>query len=254
MDSPEILLKKLGLSDSEALVYVAMLEGHLKVKDIMQITGMKRPSVYYAISQLMRRGLIGRIQVGEYNQWKVSPLSRLEEMLNEKQEDLDTLSNDLTAFIDSSGNKVSESENAKVTYYEGKRSIQAMVFNSLYCKDKQILSIAPSDNFFFQAGKEFATKYVSERKRRGIRTRNLWEELLEPKILQETYKNMSEIRILPKEMRGKFTTTVFIYDHIVMYIAPFKSNYAVTFESAEHRKMLTAMFETIWTASKPAFK
>lgn len=254
MNSHQQLLLEFGLSPSEVAVYLAMVEGTTKVKDIVQTTGIKRPTVYYAISQLEKQGLIGRIQMGEYNQWKVGSFDCLERILENEQRNLKKLSSQLDAFIASAHENSKKHPAAKVTYYEGKKAIQSIVTNSLYCKNKEILSIAPTNNFFFQVGGQFATKYVSERKLRNIRTRNLWEELLEPKILQNTYKGMSEIRIVPKNMKSKFHTTTFIYDDKVMYIAPVESNYAVIFESVEHSQMMRAIFETIWSVSKPAFK
>ena len=254
MTSPQQILKQLGFAPSEAAVYLAMLDGHTKVKDIVQITGIKRPSVYYAISQLEKRGVIGRIQVGEYNQWKVNELSSLNEILEDKKSEFMELTEDLTSFIHSSKEKLNKKDNAKVTYYEGQKTIESVVFNSLYCKDKHIRSIAPKENFFFQAGYDYATKYVNERKRRGITTRNLWEELLEPEILQRAYKDTADVRIVPDTMKGQFRTTIFLYDDKVMYIAPVESNYAVVFQSVEHHKMISTLFETIWAISKPAFK
>ncbi len=242
-------LEKMGLSEIESKIFIAMLEGYLRVKDIQNITSVKRPSVYYAISNLEKRGLVGRIQVGEYNQWKVSPLSKLYHILDERKQSLEALTHDVDDFVASVPILKNTSE-TKVTYYEGTSGIESIVFNSLYCKDKEIWSIAPDKNFFFERGAKFATKYVSERRKRGIKTRNLWENIFDREVVKVLYEDVSEIRIMPKSMHGKFQTTVFIYDDKVMYIAPQKSNYAVIFQSKDHSSFMRAVYEAVWNVSK----
>lgn len=249
MKLPKNILEKLGLSAIESEVYTAMLEGYTKVRDIQSKTGIKRPSVYYALSNLEKRGLIGRLQVGEYNTWKVSSLTRLRHILDEEKVEFAELSNDVEELI-ASIPKPRDVAETKVTYYEGRKSIELIVFNSVYCKSKEIWSIAPNDNFFFEVGSEFATKYVTERKSRGIRTRNLWEEIFDKEVIADLYQGISEIRIMPPQMHGKFKTTVFMYDDKVMYIAPLKSNYAVIFQSKEHVALMKSIYQTIWDISE----
>lgn len=247
------LLAELGLPPGETNVYLAMISGYTRVKEIIAHTDMKRPSVYYAIAQLEKRGLVGRVRQGEYNQWRISSYDRLRDMVVEKKRQVDLLESQLDSFVQSAEKGRAPSEKVQVTYYEGAESIKRIVFDSLYCKSKHIRSLAPIGNFFFQVGEEFATRYVTERKDRGITTENLWEELLHPEILQKSYDGYSEIRIVPKDMRGKFKTTMFLYDDKVMYVSSAESNYAVIFQSEEHSLLMNTIFEGIWSISKHAF-
>ena len=245
------VLEKLGLSHSEAVVYVTMAGGCLQVGDIMRETAMKRPSVYYAISKLEARGLIGRIKVGEYNQWQLTEPNQIVELLHDQQTSLDVLKSEAASLIQDIKDQESTGDVPKVTYFRGQKAIESVVFNSLYCKNKEILSIAPDGNFFQQTGIDFATKYVAERKKRGIKTKHLWESVLDPNVMSEYYGEQAEIRFMPELLKGKFKTTVFIYDDTVMYIAPKESDNTVVFRSKEHVGMLRAIFETIWSVSTP---
>ena len=244
------LLKQLGLKDSEITVFLTMINGNVKVKDIMVQTGMKRPSVYHAMSSLEQRGLVGRIQVGEYNRWQVTDLSRLRDILAKERKTLLETEAALEEFIAHSEDEMIDEDRPRITYFEDQQAIERIVFNSLYCKDKHIMSIAPINNFFFQTGFDFATRYVAERKKRGITSKHLWEEPIAPEIIEKFYQNTAEIRILPKTMMGQFQTTIFIYDDSVMYIAPKEKNNAAIFQSAEHANMMRAMYMTIWEHSK----
>ena len=48
MQEPRKNLLALGLSDSEVTVYLAMVSGVRNARDLVKITDLKRPTVYYA--------------------------------------------------------------------------------------------------------------------------------------------------------------------------------------------------------------
>lgn len=53
------LLTQFGLSDKESAIYVALLElGHADVSSIAQKAGVKRPTAYFVIDDLLRKGFI----------------------------------------------------------------------------------------------------------------------------------------------------------------------------------------------------
>lgn len=244
------LLTNIGLTKSEATTFSVMLDGVLQVKEIMQRTGMKRPSVYYALGKLEARGLIGRMQVGEYNRWKITDPVRILSVLDEKSNQLDQLKTEAKTFVETLKDRSVATEGAKVTYFEGQKAIESIVFNSLYCKSKEILSIAPQGNFFQQTGSAFALKYVAERQKRNITSRHLWEAPVDAATMRHYYQDTAVVRYVPESMNGKFKTTMFIYDDTVMYIGPQESNYAVVFHSKEHSAMQRAIFETIWDLAR----
>ncbi len=246
------ILQQLGLSATEITVYVAMVEGKTQVKDIIKTTGMKRPSVYYAINKLESRGLIGRMQHGEYNQWQLSDPHSLQKLLHDKQKHLQTLEQDLEHIVEAITTDKTSQLQSQVTFYEGQKAVENIVFNSLYCKNKEILSIAPDKNFFHQTGQDFAMKYVMERKQRNIKTRHLWESLgpVTKEVLKEFYTNTAEVRIMPSTMQQSFASSVFMYDDTVMYVSSQLSGYAVVFTSKEHAELQRALFETVWGISK----
>lgn len=249
-------LSNLGLTPSEIEVYLAMLDGKMQVKDIINVTGMKRPSVYYAINRLETRGLVGRVQAGEYNRWQLSPASALDTLIDEKQAELEDLKGQTALIAEQIEAGPSSQSRAQVTFYEGQKAVEGVVFNSLYCKGKEILSIAPDGNFFQQTGAKFATRYVAERKKRGIKSKHLWESQgpMSKNVIEIYYKDNAEIKILPESMHEAFSTTVFIYDDTVMYISSKLSAYAVVFKSKEHAELQRAVFKTLWQASKPLKK
>lgn len=245
-------LTQLGLTQSEVAVYMTMIDGKVQVKDIIKTTGMKRPSVYYALNKLENKGLIGRVQAGEYNRWQLSDPNRLNALVESKQKDLETLHKEVSGLVNTISTDSAASLQSQVTFYQGQKAVEGIVFNSLYCKGKEILSIAPNNNFFHQVGADFAEKYVAERQKRGIKTKHLWEsvESVPKETLKQYYSSGAEIKVLPPQMQEAFSSTVFIYDDTVMYVSSKLSAYAVVFKSKEHAELLRAIYETVWSIAK----
>lgn len=250
MYEPAKILRRLGFTEAEMKVYIALSHGSNSARDIIKITRQRRPTVYYAISSLEKRGLVSRTGLEGKGGFAVEPPAQLEALVKERQIEAEKLSADIKGLIPFLENKKSaKDKKPAVAFFEGEEAVRNVVMGSLYCKDKKILSIAPKDNFFWQIGENFAADYVAERVRNRIKTQNLWEEAIDKRIYREFYKDVSEIRILPEIMRGKFTTTIFIYDDKVMYISSAVNSYAILITSKEHTETMRAMFYGLWSAS-----
>ena len=252
MSSPKELLRKLQLSDSEIQLYLAMLSrGAMQANELVKATRGKRPTVYYALRQLLDRGLVKNIAGQGTKRFQAEPPDTLLTMLALRQEELKALADEVrTSLPDFNANKVSSEGVPSVTFYEGLDAMKQVVMETLYCKSRHIDSLAPRDNFFWQIGQTFSQKYIDERVSRKITTRNLWEQPLKPEILVRSYKGLSNVRILPPVMHGKFRSTVFIYDDKVMYISSLARSYVLLVQSQEHHELMKAMYEGLWESSK----
>jgi len=66
------IIKLLGLSDKEARVYVAILEqGPSSPQEISHISGLKRPTVYVILGELMERGIVSFIPYSKKKMYRV---------------------------------------------------------------------------------------------------------------------------------------------------------------------------------------
>ena len=97
---------------------------------------------------------------------------------------------------------------------------------------------------------DFVKLFIEERMRRNIRTKNLWEEPVDKKLVKQYYENLSEIRILPEVMAGKFKTTVFLYDDKTLYISSLRNSFCVLITSQEHHDTMQAWFDGLWLSSQ----
>lgn len=246
MNTAEInqLLAEVGLAPSEISVYTALLAGSESAQEIISATREKRPTVYYCLNSLEKRGLVSKTGKEYGNKFRIEPLNKLSALVEvniKRQNELLIKTKKLTDFYP----KPAQTGKVLLSYFDNLETIKASILYSLHTKNKEIRSIVPSHNFFHDIGREFVSDYVIEKNKRNIKTIALWEDIPNKSVLTEYYKS-AQIRQLPINMHNSFETTIFIYDDKTLYISPKKDHYAVLIQSAEHAKMMTVMFDTIW--------
>jgi sugar-specific transcriptional regulator TrmB len=253
MQEPHKHLLELGLSDSEATVYLAMVSGVHRPRDLVKVTQIKRPTVYYALGCLEKRGLVSRTGRAGDNAFSLEPLEKLSIIAKEqalesskREQRIESLVTTLAASYSPSNDRPA------VAFYEGVDAVKSTIMEMMYSKTGHINSVVPKQNFFWQVGQEFVEFFIEERLRRGITTRNLWEAPVNKDLMAQYYEGVSEVRILPKVMHGKFHTTIFIYDDKTVYVSSKKQSYCVVITSQEHADTMQAWFEGLWVNSKKA--
>ena len=252
MTKPNIYLKALGLSNSEVTVYLAMTSGIRRAADLVKTTKLKRPTVYYALGCLEKRGLISKTGKEGDKKFSLTPLERLVSMAESKVKESEQLKNNIQALIPNlKAQKPAADLRPTVEFFEGVEAVRYAILDMLYCKNGQINSVVPKENFFWQVGEEFVERFVSERAARKIRTQNLWEAPIDEAVIKKYYQGLSQIRILPPVMASRFTSTVFMYDDKVLYVSSLKNSYCVLITSQEHHDTMQAWFDGLWAGSKP---
>ncbi len=240
------MLAKLDLTEAEIDTYLMVLKGVQSAREIISATTRSRPTVYYALTALERRGLIVKFGNSEEYRYQAEPLTRLKAILQDREDSLAVTRIQLEEFM----SMYQESDKQpQVTFYEGIQAVKGVIMESLYCRSGKIDSIVPSDNFFWQLGSDFVDQYTELNYTLGISTRNLWDKSIKKDSTEEYYQK-AEIRVLPDSMRDKFSTTVFIYDDLVLNVLPRASGYAFVVRSREHSEMMRVFYDTLWGLGK----
>lgn len=251
LQEPRSVLRRLGLSDAEVVTYLAMAGGACTARDIIVATRQKRPTVYYALASLEKRGLVSRAGHEGEKRFQLEPTQRLASLVQELERETAALARDINALVPVLDTQRSSPDRPTVSFFEGVDAVKNVVMESLYCKGRHIDSVAPNNNFFWSTPGEFGKIYVEERVRRGIKTRNLWESAGDQKSFDAYYAKLSEVRILPVIMHGAFKTTTFLYDDKVLSVSSAPNNYCVLVTSQEYHDTMQAWFNGLWGASAP---
>lgn len=255
MIEPRKNLIELGLSDSEVTVYLALVSGMGTARDIVKTTRLKRPTVYYALGCLEKRGLISKTGLEGDKRFVLEPLEKLSVIADQKAIEVSRLQKDILGLIPSLTEK-SAPANQKpvVAFYEGVDAVKNAIMEMLYCKSKHISSLSPKQNFFWDIGPDFVELFIEERIKRNIKTNSLWEAPMQKSLIKKYYEGRSNVRILPEVMHGKFKSTFFIYDDKTLCVSSAKNSYCVLITSKEYTDTMRAWFDGLWESSIPHAK
>ncbi len=251
MQNPKELLNKLGLSDAETAICLCMSEGGVRVSEIQKRTGLKRPTVYYALQRLAERGIVFKTGK-ERGRFAFDPNALLS-ISEDQVRKAAAVTESLNAWTERilTHQRLSVAEKPSVSFYEGEAAVRQVIRDTLYAKSAHIDSLAPENNFFKELGNAFVAEYVNERNHRAIRTRNLWERRIDASVFQTLYEGHADVRVLPSVMQGTFETTMFLYDDRTLYISSRQNAYALLVHSPEHHRFMSAIFNGLWSASVP---
>lgn len=252
MNEPELYLQKLGLTESEITVYLRMAAGALSARDLIKTTKMKRPTIYYALNSLEKRGLVSKSGKEGDASFKLAPFERLMAIAKEKENEAMYLTEQISELIPSLISlPSSKMEKPAVSFYEGVEAVKHVIMDIMYSKNKKVDVIAPAKNFFWGVGEEFLRKYIEERRRRNIKARNLWEVEIDAMEFKKYYSDFSEVRMVPKSMEKKFSTTIMLFDDKTLYVSSYENAYAILVTSQEHNDTLSALYDGLWEVAKP---
>lgn len=253
MLEPRHVLAKLGLSESEIDIYLALLNGAQAVREVVRVTGRSRPTVYYALTGLENRGLLKKNGLDEEQRFRLEPLKRLGALARQKQDEYEALGSEVDQLCKSFQKPKIEDSQPQVTYYEGVTATRSLIMDTIYSRRHQLDCIIPNSNFLIAQGFDFIADYLELRNTLGVTSRNLLARDTDKRIIASHQTN-DEMRYLPDGMGDRFRSSVFMFEDRVLYVSVQSRGQAVVFRSVEHYELMIALFATIWGVSTPIQK
>ncbi len=163
----EKFLKEIGLSEKEAEVYIALLQGDsFSVIEIAKITKIKRSTIYPLIKSLSKKGLVSETTSNKKTNYQAEPPERLETYVEEQKLVLEENSKKLKDIIPQFKSIQRQTgERPVVKYFEGKEgimSVNADLFKNPDSKEKAYMIYSKDlvDEVF---KKEETARFKSER-------------------------------------------------------------------------------------------
>ncbi len=248
-------LKRLGLKDKEAAVYVACLElGPSPVQQISRKAQVVRATTYVVLEALLERGLVTQYKEGKKTLFSAEPprqlmrlLEKQEETITEKKHDLEQLLPGLQVIMKGAGDA-----RPFVRYFDGLEGLQAMRQEMvMYTQQGDTwLSFSPMDhlNAVFGAGDP---KYADKRRAKGIRSKTIFttkSSTLHKQLMESAQEELSERRFVQPEKFPSASGMTIFRNRIA--IGSFTGKVGgVVVESDEISDMMKHLFELSWTAA-----
>lgn len=246
-------LSNYGLTSTQIRVYICILKHpEVKVSEIQRQTGLVRTTIYYTLGQLKADGLISESLQNNVKSYRATDSKNLqhnvENVLAEQKQKLDALKELEPLFSKLAA--ADGTEESFVSRYEGTSAVKQAIEAALRCDSKRWLVVASRNNFLHYTSKQYQNYYLSERKRRGITSKTLWEPVKEfsaPSVEDVFYRNP---RRLPAEFLGAFNALIIIYDDTTLIIDPYEQKTAHAIHNATGTQLMRLMFEAIWAQAE----
>jgi len=241
MANLEAEIKKLGLSDKEVKVYLAVLElGQASVAEIAAHSGVVRVTVYVILEELKKKGLVSTFLKGKKTYFSVEPPERLsnlfeieEKRIKESFSGLKKIIPDLKKIYESRG------ERPKIRFFEGSEGINSLREDILKTKTKFLHQILPLD---------IIAKNLSERKFQNEKVKKLYN------ISSKSIYYNKKGKIFPEKsgkaeykfLADKFETEIIIYGEKTAFINVKKKPIGIIIDDFSVSQTIKTFFEVLW--------
>lgn len=243
----ELELKKVGFSDKEAKVYLALLElGSSPVQEIAKKAKVNRATTYIVLEALKKRGVVSAVEESKKSHFapeSPATLMRLfrmqEREVREKEEEFKKALPELDALFRSIGGR------PVIRFFEGKEAINAVRTEILSSGTRDLLDIYSLDYV-----KEIKTilppeeeaEFLKEREQKGIRVRSLYTS---KEGKSSEFKSKSDRRYIDHR-RFPFYCDIVIFGSKIAITTLKGQIVSVIIESQEIADTLKSLFELAW--------
>lgn len=236
-------LKKAGLSENEAKVYLAALElGETSVYRLAKKSGVKRTTTYLAVENLKEKRLMGEFHRNNVVICYAENPKKLTEHLEERKKSLEKIMPELLAFTNLIDRK------PKIQFYEGRESYKEVFKNVLKYPDSEML--ATFNEKFFNYDDFFVSYFIPKRKEKKIWARILFHDNPELRDLKLREQELFfKSKLVPSE-KFKVEIEMVIYGKNKVGFVSYDEEIAIIIESQKIHDTQKSFFEVIWEAVK----
>ena len=242
-------VEKFGLSEKEALAYVALLGfGTATVREVSREAGLNRATTYILLESLTKKGLAS-ISSSEKNRfYTASPPERLIQSLeDEAKRAAEQLGGARSLLPELKSIFVGVGPKPKVLFYEGTAGIES-VYEDTLTSSETIRAYASIENMHAVLPHYFP-QYYKRRAAKGINIRSIHPDT--PEAYERTVHDHEEVRdsaLVPKEAYD-FSPEINIYDNKIVFMS-LREKFGLIIESEELAKAMKNIFELSWAEAK----
>jgi sugar-specific transcriptional regulator TrmB len=247
----DLKLKKLGLTDYESKVYLALLEiGEGTSGDVIKKAEIHTGKIYEILESLKKKGLISEISQNNIKRYSATEPKRIYDYLNLKKEELKETEKEISSIMPILLEKVRAANKnpIKIEIYTGFEGFKTAFSKEIekYSPNTEILvfGIQPKINYDKKISDFFSYKVYPERKRKKVLTRKIKD------VASIGIKSSSNYPKKVKYLDYKSMTIVEIYKNLVMIESYLENPIILVIESKEVADSFRNQFEVFWKSAK----
>jgi HTH-type transcriptional regulator, sugar sensing transcriptional regulator len=233
-------LQEFGLSNTEAKVYLALLElGKSQAGEITKKSAVNRTNVYDALERLIEKGLVSYVTENNKKAFEAVNPERLQEIVEEKQAKLGKVIQELKTKY--SAGKTEED----ASIFRGKKGIKSIFEDVL--KEKRDLSAYGAESRFKDMFPFYQKHWNDERAKLGIKVKMIYNEKVRKNKKAEHLK-LLEMKFLPETY--DFPSMVMVYADRVITVVWLEEPFGFMIKSKEAVKSNMNFFDILWKIAK----
>jgi sugar-specific transcriptional regulator TrmB len=247
-------LKKLGLKDKEAAVYLACLElGSAPVQKISRKARVVRATTYVVLNSLAQKGLVTQFKEGKKTLFSAEPPRQLMRLIEKQEENLQEEKNGLAILLPQLQTLMKAGQGIPfVRYFEGLEGLQVMRQEMvMYSSHGDTwYNFSPMDHLVAVFGRG-QLLYVAQRAAKGIRSKTIFttkSEKLKEEILADAADELSERRFVSSQDFPSASGMTIFRNRIAVGSFIGKIG-GVIIESDEIADMQRHLFELAWAGT-----
>lgn len=238
-------LKKFGLSDKEAGVYLGLLElGPSPVSEIAAKAKINRTTAYDILESLITLGLVNHVKEKKKHYAAENP-EALVTYLQNKSKDFYVKSLEAKKILpELKGAYNSIPQKPKVSYYEGEDGIIAMYEDSLTAQTEILSWLNTEQTADF--GAEYFDQYYKRRTKKGIKIKAIVNDVpTSHEIHSRDKEELREMKIVEKE-KMDISPECYIYDDKVSFMS-LKEKFGVIIDSKDIATAQKSLYNLAWS-------
>lgn len=244
-------LQAMGLSIDESDLYLLLIKsGPLSVLSASSQLDIPRTTIYRIYQELTEKGLVLPSDGRRGLKLQALPPSVFEELLHQRQADIDAHRQSLPALLGALTNMAGGNLlGSRVVYYQGVEGLKQVNLNSLEAQDEVLvygvvqMSAFMSDESAEEIRAEIARRQIKTRQLTHLRTFSAWTKTDFPKFLEFRYVD-------PAELRMQFEMLIY-NDVLCAYSYSDGEAFCVEIHSPDLVGMQKQLFNFVWARAQP---
>jgi sugar-specific transcriptional regulator TrmB len=191
-------LQTLGLSQNEALIFLALLDAPKNPTEVSRLTGIARSNVYRIVDTLVEKGILREQTTTDGKLLAAADPTALELLIVSHEHAVQQQRLEFTQLLPSLVGKAGTENSFSIHTYRGLSGIKQMLWNEL--KSKEIL-IFCAGSLDIGPGRRWAEKYRAEIIARNITQRSIENsDSVSTHSEHRKYTDHYDLRFLPKRV------------------------------------------------------
>lgn len=235
-------LIKLGFSEKDATVYLALLElGQQPASVIARKTGFPRPTVLFLFENLTKRGFVRKSRRGRAQFFYADP-SDLKKVIDtetaQRQETLD----EILPLFDEVKNPLTSPP--RVTFFEGMDGCRK-AYSFLLESTTEVWEFAAHEDLV-KMGESFMKKFVEQRVSHGVHINSICRDTPVHRMFKNLdKKQLRKLRTFPKS-QGELYSSIDVFENKVLLLNLYHDPFAILIENKEFSDTLKTIHSLVW--------